>query len=187
MIGIVAVLLLGVALSLDTFAVSLIIGVCCCSTPFQRRRFLILMGLFHIAFTLLGWICGSGVHRLVSDYDHWICFGVLAFLGVKMIYESFSSEEEESKSVSLALRNTLLLCVANSIDALATGFSLSMQTVSIGIVWAAVIIGFAAFSISAAGIKLGHIFSGKLGSKAPVLGGLILIAIGSKIVLEHLM
>ena len=112
MIGIVAVLLLGVALSLDTFAVSLTIGVCCCSTPFQRRRFLILMGLFHIAFTLIGWLCGSGVHKIIETFDHWIAFGVLAFLGVKMIYESFSSDEEDSRAVSLALRNTLLLCVA---------------------------------------------------------------------------
>ena len=187
MIGIVAVLLLGVALSLDTFAVSLTIGVCCCSTPFQRRRFLILMGLFHIAFTLFGWTCGSGVHKIIETFDHWIAFGVLAFLGIKMIYESFSSEENNSKAISLTLRNTLLLCVANSIDALATGFSLSMQTISIGIIWAAVIIGISAFVISAAGIKLGYYFSSKLGSKAQVLGGVILIVIGGRILLEHLM
>jgi putative Mn2+ efflux pump MntP len=145
------------------------------------------MGLFHIAFSLFGWICGSSVHKIIGTFDHWIAFGVLAFLGIKMIYESFSSEENDSKAISLALRNTLLLCVAHSIDALATGFSLSMQTISIGIIWAAVIIGISASVISAAGIKLGYYFSSKLGSKTQVLGGVILIVIGGRILLEHLM
>ncbi len=188
MIGIVAILLLGVALSLDTFAVSVTLGACCNrSTSFERMRFLILMGLFHVAMILIGWLCGNTIHRIIESFDHWIAFGLLAFLGVKMIIESFSSNEEPPKSTVLSLQNTLLLCVADSIDALATGFSLSMQSVRIGIVWAALIIGFLAFLISGLGIQLGRYFSSKLGAKATLVGGIILIVIGARILIEHTM
>jgi putative Mn2+ efflux pump MntP len=104
-----------------------------------------------------------------------------------MIIESFSPNEEPPKSTVLSLQNTLLLCVADSIDALATGFSLSMQSVRIGIVWAALIIGFLAFLISGLGIQLGRYFSSKLGAKVTLVGGIILIVIGARILIEHTM
>ena len=170
--NLLAILLLGIALSLDTFAVSLTLGLLADRTTHRQKvRFLVVIGLFH-----------------------WIAFGLLLFIGGKMIQEGLSARGDSvSGSDLLSLRNTLLLGIALSIDALITGFTIGLVQVRLfagcqlgNVLAAALIIGLSALVISAAGIGIGRKASSRLGAKAEVFGGLILIAIGTRILLEHL-
>ena len=180
--NLLAILLLGIALSLDTFAVSLTLGLLADRTTHRQKvRFLVVIGLFHFLMIVIGWFMGETVSRLIADYDHWIAFGLLLFIGGKMIQEGLSARGDSvSGSDLLSLRNTLLLGIALSIDALITGFTIGL------VLAAALIIGLSALVISAAGIGIGRKASSRLGAKAEVFGGLILIAIGTRILLEHL-
>ena len=179
---------------LDTFAVSLSLGFAGCTTHRQRMRFLIVIGIFHFLMIMAGWFLGENVSRLIADYDHWVAFGLLAIVGGKMIKEGLSAEGESVNCNDLlSLRNTLLLGVALSIDALITGFSLGMVKIRLfdgpplgNTLLAALLIGLSAFLISAAGLKIGKRVSSRLGPKAEIFGGLILIGIGVKILIEHL-
>ena len=190
-----AILLLGIGLSLDTFAVSLTLGfVCDRTTRREKIRFLIVIGLFHFLMILIGWLIGANVSRLIAAYDHWIAFGLLAFLGIKMIREGVSSKEEEVNCHMLSLRNTLMFGVALSIDALISGFSLGLVRVNLfegsplgNTLLAGTIIGMTALIISAIGILIGKSVSSRLGSKAEIFGGVILILIGLKVLFDHLM
>ena len=189
-----AILLLGIGLSLDTFAVSLTLGfVSERTTRREKVRFLIVIGLFHFLMILAGWLFGANVSRLIAD--HWIAFFLLAFLGAKMIREGLSAvQDDEVDCDLLSLRNTLMFGIALSIDALITGFSLGLVKVHLydgsplgNILLAAALIGTAAFSISATGILIGKHVSSKLGSKAEIFGGAILILIGLKVLYDHLL
>lgn len=193
--SLLAVLLLGIGLSLDTFAVSLTLGLAAGRTTYrQKARFLAVIGLFHFAMILAGWFMGETVSRLISAYDHWIAFGLLAFIGGKMIRDGWRPEENGlSQGDLLSLRNTLLLGVALSLDALIVGFSFGLVKVALfdgsqagNVSLAAAIVGLSAFAISAAGIVLGRKASSKLGGKAEIFGGIILIAIGIRTLVEHL-
>ena len=192
--NLLAILLLGIALSLDTFAVSLTLGLLADRTTHRQKvRFLVVIGLFHFLMIVIGWFMGETVSRLIADYDHWIAFGLLLFIGGKMIQEGLSARGDSvSGSDLLSLRNTLLLGIALSIDALITGFTIGLVQVrlfagcQLGNVLAAALIGLSALVISAAGIGIGRKASSRLGAKAEVFGGLILIAIGTRILLEHL-
>ena len=151
-------------------------------------------GLDALPALLEGWFLGENVSRLIADYDHWVAFGLLAIVGGKMIKEGLSAEGESVNCNDLlSLRNTLLLGVALSIDALITGFSLGMVKIRLfdgpplgNTLLAALLIGLSAFLISAAGLKIGKRVSSRLGPKAEIFGGLILIGIGVKILIEHL-
>ncbi len=193
--SLLAVLLLGIGLSLDTFAVSLTLGLAAGRTTYrQKARFLTVIGLFHFAMILAGWFMGETVSRLIAAYDHWIAFGLLAFIGGKMIRDGWRPEENSlSQGDLLSLRNTLLLGVALSLDALIVGFSFGLVKVALfdgsqagNVSLAAAIVGLSAFAISAAGIVLGRKASSKLGGKAEIFGGIILIAIGIRTLVEHL-
>ena len=180
--NLLAILLLGIALSLDTFAVSLTLGLLADRTTHRQKvRFLVVIGLFHFLMIVIGWFMGETVSRLIADYDHWIAFGLLLFIGGKMIQEGLSARGDSvSGSDLLSLRNTLLLGIALSIVRLFAGCQLG------NVLAAALIIGLSALVISAAGIGIGRKASSRLGAKAEVFGGLILIAIGTRILLEHL-
>lgn len=193
--SLLAVLLLGIGLSLDTFAVSLTLGLAAGRTTYrQKARFLTVIGLFLFAMILAGWFMGETVSRLIAAYDHWIAFGLLAFIGGKMIRDGWRPEENGlSQGDLLSLRNTLLLGVALSLDALIVGFSFGLVKVALfdgsqagNVSLAAAIVGLSAFAISAAGIVLGRKASSKLGGKAEIFGGIILIAIGIRTLVEHL-
>ena len=155
----------------------------------------LVIGLFHFLMILAGWLFGANVSRLIADYDHWIAFFLLAFLGAKMIREGLSAvQDDEVDCDLLSLRNTLMFGIALSIDALITGFSLGLVKVHLydgsplgNILLAAALIGTAAFSISATGILIGKHVSSKLGSKAEIFGGAILILIGLKVLYDHLL
>ncbi|MDD3108594.1 MAG: manganese efflux pump [Alistipes sp.] len=194
--GFLEILLLGVGLSLDTFAVSLTLGCVsgCQVTVSQKWRFLIVIGIFHFLMILFGWFLGENVSRLISSVDHWIAFGLLAVVGGKMIQEGCSTKGEQPSGCSLlSLRNTMMLGVALSIDALISGFSLGLVRVSLfegsvvgNILLAALLIGLCAFVISAIALRIGAKVSSRLGSKAEIFGGIILIGIGAKVLIEHL-
>ena len=141
-----------------------------------------IMGFFQGGMTLLGWALGSKFSSYISDFDHWIAFILLVYLGGKMIYESF--RDESSSLSSLSTRTLLTLGIATSIDALAVGISFAFLKVEI--VSAAVMIGATTFILSAIGVLIGKKFGFKYKNKATVAGGLILILIGTKILLEHL-
>ena len=192
--GIVFILLLGVALSLDSLAVSLSLGFTLDRTTRRERvRFLILIGIFHLAMIVLGWGTGERVSGLISSYDHWVSFVLLSFMGGKMIYEGAKKNEGEKQSQMLCLPNTLMLCLALSIDAFIAGFSLGLVRVLLidasqlcNILLAGTIIGLCASAISTIGIFIGSRASARLGSKAEVIGGIILILIGLEILIGHL-
>jgi len=193
--SLLAVLLLGIGLSLDTFAVSLTIGLAAGrTTRREKARFLSVIGLAHFAMILAGWFMGETVSRAIAAYDHWIAFGLLAFIGGKMIRDGWTAGNGDfAHGDLLSLRNTLLLGIALSLDALIVGFSLGLVKVALyegsqagNVLLAAAIVGLSAFAISAAGIVLGRGASSRLGGKAEIFGGIILIAIGIRTLVEHL-
>ncbi len=194
--GFLSVLLLGFGLSLDTFAVSLSLGFAGERiSRAQRARFLAVIGVFHFAMILGGWLLGENVSRLIADYDHWIAFGLLAILGVKMIRSGLSAKDKDEVDCDLlSWRNTLLFGVALSIDALISGFSLGLvkvnlcaqsQLVNIGL--AGGIIGLTAATLSLIGMLLGKKAGERLGARAEIFGGIILILIGLKVLTDHLL
>lgn len=194
--GFFSVLLLGFGLSLDTFAVSLSLGFASeRTTRTQKVRFLAVIGLFHFLMILGGWLLGENVSKLIAAYDHWIAFGLLAFLGSRMIRSGLCCQDDDEVDCDLlSLRNTLMFGVALSIDALISGFSLGLVKVALtegnqlnNILLAAAIIGLSASVLSATGILLGKTVSARMGSKAEIFGGVILILIGLKVLADHLL
>lgn len=169
---------------MDSLAVSISGGIV--MRPFcmrQSLRLALTMGIFQGGMTLLGWGLGVSFSSYITAFDHWIAFVLLGFLGGKMIYESF--EEEETTISSFSTKTLITLGVATSIDALAVGVSMAFLKTSIYI--PAFIIGFVTFSLSLIGVISGYRFGKIKGVNVELLGGVILIAIGIKILVEHLM
>lgn len=176
-------LLLAVGLAMDAFAVSVCKGL---SVERLKPRHPITAGLYFGGFQalmpLIGWLLGSQFESLIKSVDHWIAFGLLVLIGANMIRESFGKAEELNSSFSP--KAMLPLAVATSIDALAVGVTFAFLEVSI--VFAVSIIGAVTFVISAAGVKIGNVFGAKYKSRAELAGGVILIILGVKILIEHL-
>lgn len=178
------VLLLAIGLAMDAFAVSVSCGMC---DPKNRRgnclRAGIAFGVFQAGMLVIGWALGLSFKTYIEPVDHWIAFVLLGFIGGKMIKESF---EEDGECVSLrSMRTLLTLAVATSIDAMAAGISL--VALNIHILEPALMVGFITLITSAAGILIGARFhSSKLGHRMDFIGGVILIGIGTKILIEHL-
>ena len=177
------ILLIAVGLAMDSLAVSVSGGIV--MRPFrwgQSLRLAVTMGLFQGGMTLLGWALGVGFSSYITAYDHWIAFLLLTFLGGKMIYESFGGDEEAVSSFSL--KTLVTLGVATSIDALAVGVSMAFLKTGIGL--PALLIGLVTFVLSLAGVCVGYHFGRIKGVNVELVGGIILIAIGVKILVEHL-
>jgi putative Mn2+ efflux pump MntP len=133
---------------------------------------------------VIGWLAGLTIMQWVEAWDHWIAFSLLAIIGGRMIYEAFSDEEKTDDRDPTKGLSLVLLSIATSIDALAVGFSLSVIGVSI---WMpALVIGLVAGVLTIAGMLLGGRIGDRWGSRVEILGGLVLIAIGAKILIEHL-
>jgi putative Mn2+ efflux pump MntP len=177
---------IGVGLSMDALAVSLACGAILKEVRFHHAfRIAFAFGLFQALMPLLGGAAGVGLRGWITGFDHWVAFAVLAAIGGKMIYEaSFIAKEEKKVHNPLDLKVLLVLAVATSIDALAVGFSLSLLAANIYA--AAAVIGLITFVICFAGVlvgdRLGHLWEEKI----EVAGGLILVAIGIKIVVGHM-
>jgi len=180
------ILSLALALAMDAFAVSIATGF---AIKNMRIKHALAMatwfGLFQAIMPVLGWLTGFVAHDWVAAIDHWVVFGLLSFIGVKMIYEAFKIKEVEQKTDHLTILTLFGLALATSIDAFGAGVSFAMLNVAI--ITPAVLIGLVTFVTSFAGAyigdKGGHFFE----SKIEVIGGIILILIGMKVLLEHLL
>lgn len=173
-----------VALSMDAFAVSVSKGL---STPNLRLKHGLITGAYFGGFQalmpLIGFFLASSFAEYIKRFDHWVAFGLLALIGANMLREALSKEEEKINE-SFSFRAMLPLAIATSIDALATGVSFAVTDTNI---WLAIsLVGVTTFAFSAAGVKTGNVFGLKYKSKAEVIGGLILILMGVKILVEHL-
>lgn len=185
------ILLIAVALAMDCFTVSIVSGVMTRKMFWGRNlRMAFLFGFFQAAMPFIGWIAIHYFQSSVEAYDHWIAFGLLLLIGGKMILDAFN-EEDEATFNPLNLGTQLTLAVATSIDALAVGISFSCSgygTVQ-SLILPLAVIGLVSFIFSIAGLLLGVRFGGAVARrfKPEIIGGVILIAIGVKILLEHLL
>lgn len=172
-------------LAMDCFAVSFATGV---STPKSRGylvlRMALFFGIFQGLMPIIGWLLGVKFLDLISRFDHWIVFVILAFLGGKMILESYKDEAKSSKSPLYSLSTLIIMSIATSIDALATGFI--FVPFNMLIFQASLIIGITSFVLSFIAYKIGENFGSKFNFNVKLLGGIILIGIGTKILIEHL-
>lgn len=179
------ILLIAVGLSMDAFAVSVVTGSIYRELKVRHAlRMALFFGAFQAVMPIIGFLAGLSLKGFISAYDHWIAFGLLVFVGGKMIYESLKMEAAEKNLDPSNLLVLLALSVATSIDALAIGITLSVLTTSI--LGTAAMIGLVTFVLSYAGILIGKRFGHFFESKIEIIGGLILIAIGAKILIEHL-
>ena len=181
--GFVELFLIAVGLSMDAFAVSVCKGL---SVKRLEGRHAALAGLyfggFQFLMPVLGWLLGSRFEAMITSIDHWIAFVLLAFIGGNMLKESFSDAEDLNDD--FGFKTMLLMAIATSIDALAVGITFAFLAVDI--LPAAGLIGVTTFLLSALGIYIGHVFGTKYKAGAERAGGVILILIGLKILLEHL-
>ena len=181
----VTVLLIAIGLAMDAFAVSMAHGM-----TIQNRRLATGLtmagsfGAFQAFMPVLGWLAGLSFIDLISGFDHWLAFGLLALIGGKMIYTARTASKEE-KETKLTAPVLLILSVATSIDALAVGLSFSLLRVSI--TTPIIAIGAVTFLLSFAGFSFGNKLGKFFERKVQVIGGVVLIAIGIKILLEHLL
>ncbi len=172
-------------LAMDAFAVSITSGLTIKNLKIKHAfRIAFFFGLFQAIMPIIGWFSGLNIKDFIVSIDHWIAFILLSFIGCKMIYESTKIESEEIKTNPLHFHTLLLLSIATSIDALAVGISFAFLQISI--ITPIIIIGVVTFILSFIGVFIGdvkgHLFQGKI----EILGGIILIGIGLKILIEHL-
>lgn len=184
---ILLILGLALALAMDVFAVSLGLGLSLKpATSGQTFRLAFHFGLFQFLMPVLGWAVGESFIRHIEKYDHWVAFALLLGVGVKMIFESLRPQKESGSKSSDPTRGVSLvvLSVATSLDALAVG--LSLAALHVDIVFPALVIGLVAFAMTVLGMKIGPALGKVIGRRAELLGGLILILIGIKILADHL-
>ena len=178
--------ILAVGLSMDAFAVSVCKGL---SVDRIRPRHALIcgayFGVFQALMPLIGYLLGVRFQGLIQQVDHWIAFVLLTLIGINMLREAFGKDEAESVDASFGFRTMLMLAVATSIDALAVGVTFAFLQVAI--VPAVSFIGATTFVISAVGVKIGNVFGLRWRKLAEIAGGVILIAIGLKILIEHLL
>jgi len=181
---IISIIFIAFGLAMDAFAVSITSGL----TIKQLRvndalKIAIFFGLFQAIMPLIGWSAGLGFRDFISSIDHWIAFGLLSLIGCKMIYESSKMGINDKKKDPLNVYVLLMLSIATSIDALAVGLSLSFLKVSIAL--PAIIIGVVTFLLSLFGVYFGNRFGHYFEKKIEIIGGLILIGIGIRILINH--
>lgn len=179
------IIVIALGLAMDAFAVSIASGVSLkCFKANLAFRVALFFGGFQAIMPLIGWLAGSSFSQHIEAYDHWIAFGMLSVIGGKMIYESTVIAEVESKCDPQNLLILFGLAIATSIDALAVGLSFSMLNVSI--IEPVLVIGVITFVLSFVGVYLGDKFGSFFENKMEIIGGIILILIGTKILLQHL-
>ncbi len=180
----VTLLITAIGLSMDAFAVAMCKGL---ALRHYRVWHAVLVGLyfgvFQAVMPLIGYFLGINLADTIEAYDHWIAFALLAFLGIKMLYEALGHGEEETCD-AMDFKTMLVLSVATSIDALAAGISFAV--LQMNIFSAVLLIGVTTFLFSALGVKIGSVFGAKFKKGAETAGGIILIGIGIKILIEHL-
>ena len=182
------IFLIGIGLSMDAFAVAICKGLAMPDKVHKRSAFLIALyfGVFQAVMPTLGWLLGSQFAHYVTRFAPWIAFVLLAWIGGNMIRESRAEEEEDEQPSDGQVKHKelLVLAVATSIDALAVG--ISFAALSVDIVPAVSLIGITTFVFSIAGMAIGHTFGARYEKPATIVGGVVLVLIGLKILLEHL-
>lgn len=182
--GLIELFLIAVGLSMDAFAVSVCKGLAMPKCTFKKAAIVGLwFGGFQALMPAIGYILGAQFQEAIASIDHWIAFVLLALIGGNMIHEALDNDEEEADA-SLDVKPMFLLAVATSIDALAIGITFAFLKVNI--IPAVCFIGIVTFIISFAGVKIGNVFGARYKNKAEIVGGVILILLGLKILLEHL-
>ena len=175
---------IAVGLSMDAFAVSICKGLSMQKMSWKKALVVgLYFGGFQAGMPLLGYFLGSRFQEKIMAFDHWIAFILLCLIGVNMIRESFSKEEEQTDA-SISFRSMVPLAVATSIDALAVGVTFAFLRVEI--VPAVSFIGIVTLLLSMAGVKAGNVFGSRYKSRAELVGGIILVLMGVKILIEHL-
>ena len=182
--GLIELFLIAVGLSMDAFAVSVCKGLAMPKCTFKKAAIVGLwFGGFQALMPAIGYILGAQFQEAIASIDHWIAFVLLALIGGNMVHEALDNDEEEADA-SLDVKTMFLLAVATSIDALAIGITFAFLKVSI--IPAVCFIGIVTFIISFAGVKIGNVFGVRYKNKAEIVGGVILILLGLKILLDHL-
>lgn len=183
--GILELLILAIGLSMDAFAVSVCKGLAMKKLEFKN---IVLVGLWFGGFQALmptiGYFLGVQFKNQITAIDHWIAFVLLGIIGANMIKEACSKDDEEEVKANLDVKTMFMLAIATSIDALAVGITFAF--LSVNLVHAVTFIGITTFILSAVGVGIGNIFGTKYKAKAEIAGGIILILLGIKILLEHL-
>lgn len=180
--------LLGIAfgLAMDAFSVAVASGIALGKvSPRQAFRLAFHFGLFQFAMPVLGWMMGSMVAEQISDFDHWVAFALLGGVGSKMLWDACQPGEECVRGDPTRGLSLLMLSIATSIDALAVGLTLAL--INIPVLFPSVVIGAVAGSMTLLGLQIGRRAGHLLGRRMEVIGGLVLIAIGLKILMEHLL
>lgn len=181
----VSMLLLGISLSMDALAVSITSGITIRNLKLRHIiKTGVFFGAFQAAMPIIGYIAGSTVAEYIRAVDHWVVFVLLLLIGVNMIREAVKCEDERVNADPTKTARLLVLALATSIDALAVGISLSF--IQADILLCALIIGCTTFVLSAAGVALGKRLGDVFRKRAGIIGGVVLIIIGTKILLEHL-
>lgn len=182
--GLIELFLIAVGLSMDAFAVSVCKGLAMPKCTFKKAAIVGLwFGGFQALMPAIGYVLGAQFQETIASIDHWIAFVLLALIGGNMIHEALDNDEEEADA-SLDVKTMFLLAVATSIDALAIGITFAFLKVNI--IPAVCFIGIVTFIISFAGVKIGNVFGARYKNKAEIVGGVILILLGLKILLGHL-
>ena len=181
----ITIVFVAFGLAMDAFAVSITSGLTIRHLRINHAlRIALFFGSFQAVMPIIGWLAGLSLRDFISDIDHWIAFGLLSFIGLKMIYEAITMKEGDKAISPLNSSVLLMLSIATSIDALAVGVSFAFLKISIAT--PVIVIGIVTFLLSFLGIfignRLGHFFEKKI----EILGGLTLIGIGIKILVEHL-
>ena len=182
--GLIELFLIAVGLSMDAFAVSVCKGLAMPKCTFKKAAIVGLwFGGFQALMPAIGYVLGAQFQEAIASIDHWIAFVLLALIGGNMIHEALDNDEEEADA-GLDVKTMFLLAVATSIDALAIGITFAFLKVNI--IPAVCFIGIVTFIISFAGVRIGNVFGARYKNKAEIVGGIILILLGLKILLEHL-
>lgn len=185
--GLFELILIAVGLSMDAFAVSICKGLNMRRMNYRHAGIIALFfGVFQALMPTIGWLLGKQFESYITSIDHWIAFLLLGFIGINMVREALGDEEEtdENPQEHLDFKELFMLAIATSIDALAVGITFAFLQVKI--LPAVCLIGITTFVISFAGVGIGHQFGRRYEKKAEIAGGIILIFIGLKILLEHL-
>lgn len=181
-----SIILISIGLAMDAFSVSVSEGIIIKKPRFfEASKVAMFFGVFQFIMPCLGFFLGSAFAKYITAFDHYIAFALLGFIGGKMIYEAVWKKEEDGEIKNPLSFNTLLiLAIATSIDALAVG--VTFATVNVPVIFASAIIGVVTYAISLCGVYIGSKCGNLLGNKAEILGGVVLIGIGIKILIEHL-
>ncbi len=184
--SLIIIIITAIGLSLDSFIISISYGTVVRTNKVRTAlKLSLVFGIFHIIMPVAGYYVGVGIKDYISAFDHWVAFLILSFIGLKMIIDDIKTKKQEhDKKFSTKTVMVLYLALATSIDALAIGISFSL--IDISIIYFAVIVGFTVFCFTMIGTMFGAFLSKKLNIKMQIIGGIVLILIGIKILTDHI-